>query len=206
MSHRDLLYISGRKQIFVLDDSQVDDSRDDSQVDDCRDGTYSIIATLQGHTSRVTSMYSDHDQKVLYSCSNDGTVRLWNDQNVCIRTVDVGCSIKKLIKVKDRLYGCFGTSGNGVGIWNSDMKRVRTLLDSSDLMVIDDALCTDGELIYAALHDRTGLCNSVRVWNSDHLQVDEFTGFAVGESSLVAYNDMIVLSSCDDGMRVFKEV
>ena len=190
VSHRGLLYISGENPIFVFDVSQTVSQ------------SYSEKAILRGHTSRVTALCSDKNH--LYSCSKDNTVRIWDDQNVCIRTVDVGCSIRKLIKVKDRFYGCFGISFGqltGVGVWDNDMKRIGSLLDDSEPTALGDALCANDDLIYTTAHNSTG--SSIKVWNRDHQQVSEFRGFAEGESTLVMYKDKLVLSVCDGGMYIF---
>ena len=36
-----------------------------------------ISSTLKGHDDAVTSLYVNHDNSAMYSCGNDGTVRIW---------------------------------------------------------------------------------------------------------------------------------
>ena len=36
-----------------------------------------ITNVCKGHTDAVTSIYINHDNSAMYSCGNDGTIRMW---------------------------------------------------------------------------------------------------------------------------------
>ena len=77
------------------------------------------ILTYSGHSSNVMAVGFQKDLKWLYSCSDDGTIKVWDPRsNKTSRTYDCGCAVNTLVLHPNQSELISGDQNGYLRVWN----------------------------------------------------------------------------------------
>lgn len=121
---------------------------------------FSLVTELAGHSEPVNNIVFQENDNYLFSCSNDGTVRLWDISNktgkILVAMPNMICSMDYSIKNKV-IY----TNNNNINIYDYKLQRNISTLSKHWSFVTSTAFSSDGNLIASAGNDKF-----IRVWNT----------------------------------------
>lgn len=84
------------------------------------------ILTYEGHTSNVTTIGFQKDQKWLYSSSEDGTIRMWDPQsNTYTRKYDCGAAVNSVALHPNQTEIISGDANGLVKVWDITADKCR---------------------------------------------------------------------------------
>ena len=96
------------------------------QIFDINSSEDKPILTYDGHTSNVTSVGFQKDLKWLHSCSEDGTVRIWDPRsNSSTRVYDCGAPVNSVALSPNQAELITGDQNGFVKIWDLDADACR---------------------------------------------------------------------------------
>jgi G protein beta subunit-like protein len=112
------------------------------------------ILTYEGHTGNITSIGFQKDLKWLFSCSEDGTVRIWDPRsNTATRTYDCGCAVNTAVLNPNQAEIISGDQNGYVKIWDLEKDLCREeYLPSADLPVRSISIACDASLLAVGSH------------------------------------------------------
>jgi WD40 repeat protein len=158
------------KQCHCHDHFEPDSSQSDSEPDTCAHGQFdsqhvhdpfTLCRTLHGHEGSVTGLALDSSRGLLFSCSRDKTVRVWNlSSGKCIRVLS-GHSHGLNDIVHDDIHHTAYTSCNDGAIyaWDTDSFVLATKLVGHRSQVYSLAWDRSTYTLYSASYDHT-----IRAW------------------------------------------
>jgi G protein beta subunit-like protein len=96
------------------------------QIFDINSNDDKPILTYDGHTGNVTAVGFQKDLKWLYSCSEDGTVRIWDPRsNSSTRTYDCGAAVNTVALNPNQAELITGDQNGFVKIWDLEADACR---------------------------------------------------------------------------------
>jgi WD40 repeat protein len=122
--------------------------------------------TLAGHAGSVRSVIYNHDGSQIISCSDDGTIRIWDARDgTVIKTISVpksGPSPVSLAVPSPDTQRIAAATGNKIIIYNAQTGQELFKLTGHEGKVSDAAFTSDGSSLISA---DSGLGNTIRIWN-----------------------------------------
>jgi WD40 repeat protein len=116
------------------------------------------IKVYCGHTKAVTSLFIDED--VLYSTSNDCTVRAWNiESGECIRVYEGSENWLTCVSANSQ-YLCTAGYGHNVYVYDLNSGKKVQLLRGHTKRVESLVLSTESSILYSSSMDST-----IRIWD-----------------------------------------
>lgn len=124
-------------------------------------GTGVMISTLQGHTGSVTSTVFSKDGALLFSASQDKTIRVWDVQTgKTIRTIAGATAPLTALSLTPDGNTIAAGSWTGIMLWNSGTGKWARTLEGRLSFVRSAAFSPDGKTLACA----TG--NNIKVWDN----------------------------------------
>ncbi len=149
---------------------------------------------LTRHQNKVSDVALSHDGKMIATASDDGTVKLWNQQGQLLQTFKGHNSpISDVDLSKDGKMIATASDDGTAKLWNQQGQSLQTFKGhNSPISNID--LSKDGEMIATASDDGTvKLWNqqgkNFYTWKADHNQVLDLYFSPDGETIVTASND-----------------
>lgn len=134
-----LLAAGGNPMIHIFDINSSDDKP---------------ILTYEGHTSNVTAIGFQKDLKWLYSCSEDGTVRVWDPRsNSATRIYDCGAPVNTVALGPNQAELISGDQNGTVKVWDLEMNACREeFTPCADMPVRSISIACDATLVAVGMH------------------------------------------------------
>lgn len=124
------------------------------QIFDINSNEDKPILTYDGHTGNVTAAGFQKDLKWLHSCSEDGTVRIWDPRsNSSTRTYDCGAPVNSVALSPNQAELITGDQNGFIKIWDLDADACREeYLPVPDLPVRSVSISYDASLVAVGSH------------------------------------------------------
>lgn len=84
------------------------------------------VVTYEGHTSNVMSVGFQTEQRWIYSCSEDGSVRVWDQRSkTCSRKYDSGSGVNSVALHPNQAELILGDQNGSIKIWDLEADKCR---------------------------------------------------------------------------------
>lgn len=84
------------------------------------------LLTYDGHTNNVTCLGFQHDQRWIYSCSEDGSVRVWDPRtNTTTRKYECGCAVNSVSLHPSESMLISGDQNGFIKLWDLKADKCR---------------------------------------------------------------------------------
>lgn len=164
-------------------------------------GMAKVSGTGPGHVGRVRSVALAPDGKLLASCAEDCTVRLWDVGSGAERRKIVATGVETLFTVGFDGTRIISAGGNNIKVWSADTGKLLNLLRGHTGSVTCVVLSNDGQLLASGSND-----NSVKLWDmSTGKQLRTLTGSSDAIESIALASDKKTLASIglDETLRLW---
>ena len=140
----------------------------DIELYDQAAGVYTLLATLQGHSSRVFSVTYRPDGQQLASGSDDGTVGLWDLHRNRLPALLKGHRgwVLSVCYRPDGQQLASGSDDNTIGLWDVHRQQLLAKLEGHRGRVYSVCYRPDGQQLASGSHD-----NTVGLWDPHHPQL-----------------------------------
>jgi GTPase SAR1 family protein len=120
------------------------------------------IRSLKGHKAVVYQIIWSRDQRSALSCSEDGTIRLWNiHSGQCVATLKLGSSVNCVGWFANERYVISGSDDNRVRVWDISSERCQGVLKGHTDRIWSVSSCDDRFHILSGAEDHT-----LRLWDA----------------------------------------
>jgi G protein beta subunit-like protein len=136
---KSLLAAGGNPNIHVFDINSNDDKP---------------IRVYEGHTNNVTTVGFQKDLKWLYSCSEDGTVRIWDTRsNTSTRCYDCGAPVNSMALSPNQAELITGDQNGCIKVWDLEADKLREeAIPLPDVAIRSISMAIDASMIAAGSH------------------------------------------------------
>jgi G protein beta subunit-like protein len=114
------------------------------------------ILSYDHHTNNITGLGFQHDARWLYTCSEDGSVRIWDPRtNTTSRKYECGCSVNTVSLHPNESMLISGDSNGYVRIWDLKADRCREEYNpcgGMDIPVRSTSVAIDGSYVAIGTH------------------------------------------------------
>src|ERR687886_290494 len=127
---------------------------------DIHQGT--CFKVLYGHTDWVWSVAFSPDGNILASCSNDLSIRLWNQDGSCLKVLQGNTSgVRSLAFSPDGRWLISGGDDQGIRLWDVQSGKCLKILQDHVGWIWSIAFSPDGQWFASGGHDQ-----KVRLWDA----------------------------------------